>query len=666
MEDKLPDLVLGTDLHTKKEVKILAQHRSRGIMVVGQPGTGKSTLTNKLCLQDIQAGNSVFYMEPHEGIVGLLPQIPENRKKDVVLLTLRTKNSPLWPVLDVARNEDERSLVGDLLVDTWQAQYGKESVGPRAASILRHALLTLPEKLGASPLELMAVLSSFDYRFKLLSFLSAAKDYPLQMYWNESMRTLGEARLQDWSQAVANKLDPLLSNTWLRLATCGVPAIQAHYDDQLHPFKEFHGTPIDVLWRDPQTTGLESVTWLRDGVLSLRFKGKEVSEIATFDHELDQFLVQHRDGRTVYTRFFGGDGVAVDIDDYPIDQGDPLIAQPSESDIEQFGLTVQQDVDRRRRRRAWTRLSDLVLRPAGVQMREVLDIGDLLDDRKIVLVEVPEIFGTEVTTLTATFAFLSAVLRGNRQLSLPPNRRAPCAIYIDEASLFLSEGIERVLAELRKADVGLTIVLQRFGQLGQMNSVFRRGVVDTIGSIITLPVGIQEVGDVSSMFENEDSSQVHALRRSHGLLMSLTPDGALMEHAQAFHFDGPSTLTPEQAQLALEIRRASVSRYYHSRESAEAVFAQRVANIRSYSISTNGDDDENPKSKRNRRRTPPPAPSPSSANSMVPRFDDDDEPPVPPFDAEDAEFDVMGPPSENDFPDDQEQEAYYSGWDEQE
>jgi GTPase SAR1 family protein len=579
-ERGLPDLVLGVAPDNPgKQIAISSRHRSRGIAVVGQPGTGKSTLNNALCLQDIKANKPVFYMEPHEGIINLLPLIPEHRRKDVVLLTFRTDASPLWPVLDVARTDDEMPLMGGLLVDSWRAQYGQESIGPRAASILRHALSTLPRVLGASPLELVAVLNSASYRQGLLQFADLiGKNYALSLYWNESIRRLGEARLQDWAQAVANKLDPLLDIEWLRLATCGVPALSASYSDILHPFKDIARTPVEVLWKDPEITGLKSVTWLRDGILSLRFEGQETSQICMFDDELERFFVTYRDGHTIYSEHHR-QGFQVDSEDYPVDHGDPFIALPSQSEVDEFGQNVRADVDRRRRRRGWNRLVDTVLMPAGIRVREAIDIGDQLDDGKIVLVEVPEIYGEEVTVLTATFAFLSAVLRGHRQLSLPPSRRVPCAIYIDEAALFLSEGIERVLAELRKADVGLTIDLQRLGQLGRADSTFRRGVIDTIGTIITLPVGIQEVDDVAKMFDC-DKKIVLELSRGEGLVYTLTGKGALQGSPTPFVFERPpDSFSADQLESAVKIRKMSIDRYYQSRESAEEVFRQRVVNI---------------------------------------------------------------------------------------
>lgn len=581
----LPDLVLGSvPDNPSEQVKISAKHRSRGIAIVGQPGTGKSTLNNALCLQDIAAGKPVFYMEPHEGILNLLPLIPESRRKDVVLLTFRTDASPLWPVLDVARTADEMPLMGGLLVDSWQAQYGKESVGPRARSILRHALSTLPRGLGASPLELVAVLNSAYYRQELLKFADVTgRDYSLSLYWNESIRRLGEARLQDWAQAVANKLDPMLDIEWLRLATCGVPALSANYNDLLHPFKDLPLTPVEVLWKDPELTGLEAVTWLRDGVLSLRFRGQAVSQICRFDDELERFFVSMRRGNVVYSEHFR-DGLEMPQDNYPVDHDDPFIELPSRREVEEFGATVQQDVERRRRRRGWNRLVDMVLLPRGIRVKEAIDIGDQLDDGKIVLAEVPEIYGEEVTVLAATFAFLSAVLRGHRQLSLPPSRRVPCAIYIDEAALFLSEGIERVLAELRKADVGLTIDLQRLGQLGSPDSPFSRGVIDTIGSIITFPVGMKEVKDVAKMFDC-DEDLVKTLAVGDGLLYTLTAKGALQGKPTKFVFDRPpDSLTKEQLDSAIAIRRASNDRYYQSRESAEAVYRQRVSNVETYRL----------------------------------------------------------------------------------
>ena len=64
--------------------------------MVGQTGTGKSTLFQQMILQDIYAGKGVGVIDPHgELIEEILLSIPAKRKKDVVYINPKDFNSPV-------------------------------------------------------------------------------------------------------------------------------------------------------------------------------------------------------------------------------------------------------------------------------------------------------------------------------------------------------------------------------------------------------------------------------------------------------------------------------------------------------------------------------------------------------------------------------------------
>lgn len=129
--------------HGRLPVKLDAESRFRHTYVVGQTGTGKSTLLMQMALQDIAAGDGVAVLDPHGDLVeDLLARIPEDRIDDVVLL------DPADPVAVVGVNllEAESQVQAAYLIEElshmFQTLFDPNQqgiIGPRYVSMLRQA-----------------------------------------------------------------------------------------------------------------------------------------------------------------------------------------------------------------------------------------------------------------------------------------------------------------------------------------------------------------------------------------------------------------------------------------------------------------------------------------------------------------------------------------------
>ena len=87
---------LNTFHGEKKEIKITAEDRKRHVYIIGQTGTGKSTLLKTMILNDIKQGNGLCLIDPHGDLYRqILGYIPENRIDDVVLIDPTDKNYPV-------------------------------------------------------------------------------------------------------------------------------------------------------------------------------------------------------------------------------------------------------------------------------------------------------------------------------------------------------------------------------------------------------------------------------------------------------------------------------------------------------------------------------------------------------------------------------------------
>lgn len=566
----LSKLVLGERLHDDKhgEVAISGEHRPRGTLLVGQAGLGKSNLIVENFLQDADNGHRGIFVDPHDSAAEILRRCPAHRRQDIVLVSLVQEGVPIWPMMNVAHRPDEILVAADHLIDAWRALTGEQSIGARADSIIKHALLLVAGHSDEllTPLELQTVLADQAYQVALMDRAHDRDDYfPLHLFWNEVVPGLGTARWQEWAQSTQNKLAPLLLHPWLRRATAGIAPITAG---------DLRESGPEIL----DHKGLVRVMWVRDGVVIATVEepdGTLAAHTVRVKDSLEPWLIDGVSGAggTVRSKRFPEGREAVSPVPFP-DTRDVALRMPDDDEIAQYGDHLTQYVLRRRRRRGWTRRVEYDFIPRGVEVNEAIDIGDLLDDRKLILVEIPETYGSSVTETIGTFVLLAAVLSGIRALALPPDRRVPVSIYIDEAEQFMSKSMDVALAQLRKAGVALTLSVQRLGQLGAEHAGLRRAVVDTVGTLIALGPGLGEVPEMAKLLGVEEDS-LRDLERGQGIVSGLTKDWARSKPI-LFKFNRMRSVSEDHS---IALREASAARYTQTIEQAESGYQARQAQI---------------------------------------------------------------------------------------
>lgn len=102
------------------------EDRRRHMYVVGQTGTGKSTLLKDIIKQDIWAGRGVGYIDPHgQDAEELLQSIPSWRANDVVYFNAADFAFPMtWNLLSSEVVPDDRDRVASIIVSGFQGIFG--------------------------------------------------------------------------------------------------------------------------------------------------------------------------------------------------------------------------------------------------------------------------------------------------------------------------------------------------------------------------------------------------------------------------------------------------------------------------------------------------------------------------------------------------------------
>lgn len=190
----------GKDFHAGLSVSERRQH----LYVIGQTGTGKSTLLRNLILQDIEAGRGVALIDPHGDLANeILEHIPPSRTDDVVYLD-PTSPDPLAINLFRA-TKDNWHLVASGIVSAFKKIWG-DSWGPRLEYILFATLAALIQCDNSSMLGVSRMLHDARYRAWVVRQID---DPMVRSFWLDEFESYDRKFLQEIISPVQNKVGQL-------------------------------------------------------------------------------------------------------------------------------------------------------------------------------------------------------------------------------------------------------------------------------------------------------------------------------------------------------------------------------------------------------------------------------------------------------------------------
>ena len=144
------------------------EERRRHLYIVGQTGTGKSTLLLNLIAQDLVAGAGVALLDPHGDLAeAVLAHVPRSRTNELVYINPADIERPIGfnPLSCV--QEDLKPVVADGVVSAFRHVW-PDSWGPRLDYILTNAVRALLDVPGATLLMLPRLLIDEGFRARLV------------------------------------------------------------------------------------------------------------------------------------------------------------------------------------------------------------------------------------------------------------------------------------------------------------------------------------------------------------------------------------------------------------------------------------------------------------------------------------------------------------------
>jgi len=219
-------IILGKNNYEGLEVyiRIKRDDRRRHLYVIGQTGTGKTTLLKNMIEQDIKNGEGVCFIDPHgdvsQEILGL---IPKERIDDVVYFNPPDTKQPIgFNILEYDKNRPEdKTRIINMIIEIIGKIYNLEMTGgPLFEQYLRNSLLLLMDNpdWGHTLLDVSRVF--VDERFRE-DLLSKCKNYPVVEFWREqATRAQRELSLDEMITWVTSKLNPFTTNDYIRPIIC--------------------------------------------------------------------------------------------------------------------------------------------------------------------------------------------------------------------------------------------------------------------------------------------------------------------------------------------------------------------------------------------------------------------------------------------------------------
>ena len=213
-------LGINTFQGDEKEVKVLDEDRRRHLYIIGQTGTGKTSLMRNLFIQDMADGKGVCYIDPHgdtaEYLMGL---IPDSRKDDVIYFNPGDfersfgLNMLEWD----QKFPFQKSFVIDELLEILDKLYDLKTVGgPVFEQYFRNALLLLLDDPGEIHTlnDLPRILINPDFRRALLE---KTLNPMVKEFWEkEAEKAGGDLALANVAPYINSKLNPFLANDLVR------------------------------------------------------------------------------------------------------------------------------------------------------------------------------------------------------------------------------------------------------------------------------------------------------------------------------------------------------------------------------------------------------------------------------------------------------------------
>lgn len=219
--DDLPSewIVVGYNNYggVNREIRITDKDRFRHIYILGQTGTGKSTIMLTQAIDDMEHGRGFTFIDPHgEAVEFLLKHYPKERIDDLIYFDLGNTSYPIGlnPLEVNPEDSDEKDVVTNDLVEMFIQMYGHEIFGPRIQDYFRNAcLLLMDQPEGGTIVDIMRLFTDEAFAEAKIRNL---KDPVVASWWNRTYKGMGDREKAEIIPFIQAKFGPFTTGVYVR------------------------------------------------------------------------------------------------------------------------------------------------------------------------------------------------------------------------------------------------------------------------------------------------------------------------------------------------------------------------------------------------------------------------------------------------------------------
>ncbi len=173
----------------RKEIRLSPEDRRRHTYILGQTGTGKSTMLENLAVQDMLSGGGFAFIDPHgDSAEKLLSMVPKERAEDVIYFNPADSQYPLGLNLFEFTDPAQKDFIVQETINMLYKLYDPGHtgiIGPRYEHWYRNAALTLmSDPNGSTFIEIPKVFTDTEYLKQKFKYL---KDPTVIDFWTKEM-----------------------------------------------------------------------------------------------------------------------------------------------------------------------------------------------------------------------------------------------------------------------------------------------------------------------------------------------------------------------------------------------------------------------------------------------------------------------------------------------
>lgn len=210
-------ILLGHNMYrgVKTEVRMKNDDRFRHFYVIGQTGTGKSSVLQVMIRQDLKNGKGLAVIDPHGQLIeDILPFVPRERADDVIYFNPGDLERPMGLNLLEAETPEERDFVALDAMNIMIKLFDEEIFGPRIQDYFRNGCLTLMEyKDGGCLTDMVRLFTDDDFQIERTKDL---KNPIVKSFWDQQMAKTGAREKQEMIPYFAAKFGQFVTNGMMR------------------------------------------------------------------------------------------------------------------------------------------------------------------------------------------------------------------------------------------------------------------------------------------------------------------------------------------------------------------------------------------------------------------------------------------------------------------